>query len=176
MNIQAVQEEAVQLLREMIAIPSASFNEDAVCSHICCWMNARGIAHERIGNNIVAEHICDPAKPTLMLCAHIDTVEPCEEYTFNPYKPENCPADIVQGLGSNDDGASVVSMIAAYRYITSSDRGGLKNNPSQTSLGPSPCGQGGSTVLNSISTKATISYISICCNHRDDRSSVIVAA
>ena len=81
MNIQAVQEEAVQLLREMIAIPSASFNEDAVCSHICCWMNARGIAHERIGNNIVAEHICDPAKPTLMLCAHIDTVEPCEEYT-----------------------------------------------------------------------------------------------
>ena len=110
--------EAVQLLREMIAIPSASFNEDAVCSHICCWMNAHGIAHERIGNNIIAEHICDPSKPTLMLCAHIDTVEPCEGYTFNPYKPENCPADMVQGLGSNDDGASVVSMIAAYRYIT----------------------------------------------------------
>lgn len=116
--------EAVQLLKEMIAIPSTSFNEDAVCSHICGWMTERGIAYERIGNNIIAEHICDPAEPTLMLCAHIDTVEPCEGYTFNPYKPENCPADMVQGLGSNDDGASVVSMIAAYRYMTSSNRTG----------------------------------------------------
>ena len=124
MNIQAVQEEAVQLLREMIAIPSPSFQEDAVCSHICQWMKDRDIDHERIGNNIVAEHICDPAKPTLMLCAHIDTVEPCEGYTFNPYEPENCPSNLVQGLGSNDDGASVVSMIAAYRYITDGSFGG----------------------------------------------------
>jgi acetylornithine deacetylase len=59
---------------------------------------------------------------------------------------------MVQGLGSNDDGASVVSMIAAYRYITSSDRVGLKNNPSQTSLGPSPCGQEGSTVFKTSPT------------------------
>ena len=124
--------EAVQLLREMIAIPSPSFQEDAVCSHICQWMEDRDIDHERIGNNIIAEHICDPSKPTLMLCAHIDTVEPCEGYTFNPYKPENCPADMVQGLGSNDDGASVVSMIAAYRYITSSDRVGFKTSPIPT--------------------------------------------
>lgn len=124
--------EAVQLLREMIAIPSPSFQEEAVCSHICQWMEDRDIDHERIGNNIIAEHICDPSKPTLMLCAHIDTVEPCEGYTFNPYKPENCPADIVQGLGSNDDGASVVSMIAAYRYITSCDRVGFKTSPTPT--------------------------------------------
>ena len=111
--------EAVQLLKEMIAIPSTSFNEDAVCSHISRWMTERGLQHERIGNNIIAEHICDPSQPTLMLCAHIDTVEPCEGYSFDPYKPENCPDDMVQGLGSNDDGASVVSMIAAYRYISS---------------------------------------------------------
>ena len=124
--------EAVQLLREMIAIPSPSFQEDVVCSHICQWMEDRDIDHERIGNNIIAEHICDPSKPTLMLCAHIDTVEPCEGYTFNPYKPENCPADMVQGLGSNDDGASVISMIAAYRYITSSDRGVFKTSPTPT--------------------------------------------
>lgn len=116
MDIQALQNEAVQLLREMIAIPSTSFNEDAVCSHICGWMTERGIVHERIGNNIIAEHICDSSAPTLMLCAHIDTVEPCEGYTFNPYGPEVCTEGLVQGLGSNDDGASVVSMIAAYRY------------------------------------------------------------
>ena len=109
--------EAVQLLREMIAIPSPSFQEDAVCSHICQWMKDRDIDHERIGNNIIAEHICDPSKPTLMLCAHIDTVEPCEGYTFNPYNPENCPADIVQGLGSNDDGASLVTMLQVFYQI-----------------------------------------------------------
>lgn len=119
--------EAVQLLRGMIAIPSTSFNEDEVCSHISKWMSERGIQHERIGNNIIAEHICNPDRPTLMLCAHIDTVEPCEGYSFNPYRPENCPADMIQGLGSNDDGASVVSMIAAYRYMTSSVMEGFKN-------------------------------------------------
>ena len=124
--------EAVQLLKEMIAIPSTSFNEDAVCSHISGWMTERGIAHERIGNNIVAESIVDSSRPTIMLCAHIDTVSPTEEYTFDPYKPDYKGAaetishihgesltaeDIVAGLGSNDDGASVVSMLATYRHM-----------------------------------------------------------
>jgi acetylornithine deacetylase len=112
--------ESVALLKEMIAIPSPSFHEDEVCSHISEWLTSKGIEHERVGNNIIAEHITDPSKPTLMLCAHIDTVDPCEGYTFDPYKPENCPSDMVQGLGSNDDGASVVSMIAAYRYFHNS--------------------------------------------------------
>ena len=126
--------EAVELLREMVAIPSPSFSESAVCGHISGWMTDRGMVHERIGNNIVAEHITDPSKPTLMLCAHIDTVSPSEGYEFDPYEPhhdvaaeaisrmtglEIGPEDIVAGLGSNDDGASVVSMIAAYRHFCS---------------------------------------------------------
>ena len=110
--------ESVALLKEMIAIPSPSFHEDEVCSHISEWLASKGIEHERAGNNIIAEHITDPSKPTLMLCAHIDTVNPCEGYTFDPYKPENCPEGMVQGLGSNDDGASVVSMLAVYRYLS----------------------------------------------------------
>ena len=109
--------EAIELLKEMIAIPSPSFQEDAVCSHISNWLTSKGVEHERVGNNIIAEHIVDATLPTLMLCAHIDTVDPCEGYSFDPYKPENSPGGVIQGLGSNDDGASVVSMIAAYRYI-----------------------------------------------------------
>ena len=116
--IQGLTYEAVDLLKEMIAIPSPSFHEDQVCSHISDWLASKGVEHERIGNNIIAEHVVDPSKPTLMLCAHIDTVSPCEGYTFDPYKPENCPEGMIQGLGSNDDGASVVSMIAAYRYLS----------------------------------------------------------
>ena len=110
--------EAVELLKEMIAIPSPSFHEEAVCGHISDWLASHGIEHERIGNNIVAEHISDPDAPTLMLCAHIDTVDPCDGYTFDPYKPKYSPEGVIQGLGSNDDGASVVSMIAAYRFFS----------------------------------------------------------
>ncbi len=109
--------DAVELLKEMIAIPSPSFEETEVCSHVCGWLTTHGIGHRRVGNNIIAEHIADPTRPTLMLCAHMDTVSPSPEYSFDPYKPENCPEDMVQGLGSNDDGASVVAMIAAYRYF-----------------------------------------------------------
>ena len=125
--------ESVELLREMVAIKSPSFEEDAVCSHICEWMSQKGIIHSRIGNNIVAEHITDAEKPVLMLCAHIDTVSPSPDYSFDPYNPDYekaaevissilerpvKPDEIVAGLGSNDDGASVVTMIAAYRYFT----------------------------------------------------------
>jgi len=154
-NIEKLTAEAVELLREMVAIPSPSFHEDAVCSHISNWLTAKGVEHERVGNNIIAEHIVDPSKPTLMLCAHIDTVDPCEGYTFNPYKPENCPTDMIHGLGSNDDGASAVSMIAAFRFFghTIGSGAGVKNNPSHSfGAGPSPCGQGGSTVFNTCTT------------------------
>ena len=128
--------EAVDLLKEMVAIPSPSFSEEAVCGHISEWMTARGLAHERIGNNIVAENITDPSKPVLMLCAHIDTVSPGEGYEFDTYEPDYDVAarvigrmtghatgsgDIVAGLGSNDDGASVVAMLGAYRRLSRRD-------------------------------------------------------
>ena len=163
--------EAVELLKEMISIPSPSFEEDAVCSHVCKWLSDHGVEHRRVGNNIIAEHIADPTRPTLMLCAHMDTVSPSPEYSFDPYKPENCPEDMVQGLGSNDDGASVVAMIAAYRYFTGHDGigSGFQNNPSHSFVvGPSPCGQGGSTVLKTTANAIVTSEIPVRGNHGDD--------
>ena len=59
--------EAVALLKEMVAIPSPSFREDAVCAHISDWMTSKGVQHVRIGNNLVAEHVVDPSLPTLPL-------------------------------------------------------------------------------------------------------------
>ena len=142
-DIRNITAEAVQLLKEMVAIKSPSFGEDAVCSHISAWFTGRGICHKRIGNNIVAEHITDISSPVLLLCAHIDTVTAGEDWDFDPYNPDYKNAaeiisdslsmsrtnyaeiascglqseDIVAGLGSNDDGASVVAMIAVYRYF-----------------------------------------------------------
>ena len=124
--------ESVALLKEMIAIKSPSFEEEKVCSHISGWMSDKGVTHERVGNNIIASHITDEAHPTLMLCAHIDTVSASPDYGFDPYSPDYQKAaeiisairgtkyeasDIVAGLGSNDDGASAVAMIAVYRYF-----------------------------------------------------------
>ena len=163
LNIDRLTADAIDLLKEMIAIPSPSFEEEEVCNHICSWLEAKGIGHQRKGNNIIAEHITDTSRPTLMLCAHIDTVSPSPEYGFDPYTPDykkveetisdiigrqTDALEIVAGLGSNDDGASAVAMIAVYRYFQhlSGETGGVMDNPSQASLGPSPCGQGGSTV------------------------------
>ena len=138
-HIQMLTAEAVDLLRDIVAIPSPSFSESAVCDFISGWMDERGLKHERLGNNIIAEHITDPSGPTLMLCAHMDTVSPAEGYDFDPYDPhydvaadvisamtgmDAGPDDIVAGLGSNDDGASLVSMLAAYRFICNNDNSG----------------------------------------------------
>ena len=166
-NINILTAEAVELLKEMIAIPSPSFHEEDVCSHISNWLTQKGVEHERIGNNIIAEHIVNPEEPTLMLCAHIDTVDPCEGYSFDPYKPENSPEGVIQGLGSNDDGASVVSMIAAYRYWR---LGNFQNNPSHAiGAGPSPCGQGGSTVLKTTHTPINLTLVLTCEEERSGK-------
>ena len=131
-RIEELAAESIALLREMIAIPSPSFEEEAVCSHICKWMGDRGIAHQRVGNNIICRNN-QGSRSRMMLCAHIDTVKPSEDYSFDPYTPDYKTAaevisrmtdkvlneeDLTAGLGSNDDGASVVSMIAAYRYLS----------------------------------------------------------
>lgn len=136
--------EATVLLKGMVAIPSPSFEEDAVCSYICDWMRERGISYKRIGNNILCgpEQVVGSAgdesrdggerRKCLMLCAHIDTVSPSEDYNFNPYSPDYQEAakiigqvsgramgeeDFVAGIGSNDDGGSVVAMLAAFWYF-----------------------------------------------------------
>lgn len=142
-NIQILISESVELLKEMVAIPSVSFSEADVCTLISSWLTEKGVEHRRDGNNLIAEHISNPDSPTLMLCAHIDTVAASNEYSFDPHKPDyiktaetisSCiaegkipeapcsqatPENIVAGLGSNDDGASVVSMIAVFRYFKS---------------------------------------------------------
>ena len=182
--IRTLTAEAVELLKEMVAIPSPSFSEDAVCEHISGWMNERGLEHERIGNNIIAEHITDPSKPVLMLCAHMDTVSASEGYEFDPYRPDynaaaetigkitGCeiePEEIVAGLGSNDDGASLVAMLAAFRYF-SGRSSSCKNNPSHSfGAGPSPCGQGGSTVFNTCTTATNLTLVLTCEEERSGK-------
>lgn len=109
--------EYMELLREMVATPSLSFEEEQVRDLISARLSDWGVEHRVLRNNIVALQKCfDPAKRTLALDAHIDTVPANAGYSFDPFDPGTDPG-VVRGLGSNDDGGSVVSMIAAFRHF-----------------------------------------------------------
>lgn len=107
----------INLLRGMVGIPSPSCKEDGVSARISSALDELGVGHEILRGNIVAiNEGWDASKPTLALDAHIDTVAPNNGYTRDPYDSGDDQA-IVYGLGSNDDGGSVVSMIAAFRHF-----------------------------------------------------------
>lgn len=108
---------AAKLLREMISIPSYSGEEDAVSDLIAKKLEQEGVDVNRAGNNLWAlAYPYNPNTPVLMLNSHMDTVRPSQSYTFDPFdsSSDNC---IIRGLGSNDAGASVVSMIETFLYL-----------------------------------------------------------
>ena len=183
-NIEILSAESVDLLKEMVKIPSPSFSESEVCGYISQWLSDKGIVHERIGNNIIAENISDPSLPTLMLSAHIDTVSAAEDYSFDPYDPDYSVAadvisimtgkkcnreDIVAGLGSNDDGASVVSMIAAYRYF--SDRSsGCKNRATPLAAGGGTHEVGGVVFTTAATAACNLILVLTCEEERSGKN------
>lgn len=98
----------------MIAIPSVSRQEQEVADLIALTLDNVSIPHTRIHNNILAVHPgYDASKPTLLLNSHIDTVRPSGSWTRDPFSPEILDGALY-GLGSNDAGASVVSMISVF--------------------------------------------------------------
>ena len=114
-------EEYIGLLRQMIRIPSPSFGEDRVCSLLSSALDDFGLPHRRAGNNLIVPcSSFSTRRKTLALLAHIDTVPASAGYTRDPYDPGN-DSSIVHGLGSNDDGGSVVTMIAAFRHFFEMD-------------------------------------------------------
>ena len=108
---------ATELLRKLVAIPSFSGEENARADFLTEYFKAQGIDPERIGNNLVfRQPRLYASKPTLMLNSHLDTVQPNMGYTFDPF---NAPISDtrVNGLGSNDAGASGVSMMQAFLHF-----------------------------------------------------------
>lgn len=107
-------ESAIELLAAMIAIPSFSREETAVADYLERWIESCGYAVNRSGNNVwMLSPGYDPAKPTILLNSHIDTVKPNAGWQRDPFKAI-FEEDKLYGLGSNDAGASVVSLLHAY--------------------------------------------------------------
>ena len=103
----------ITLLQRLIQTPSISGQEDAVCTMLQEWMTAEGCTPHRIGNNLWAE--CGQGE-TIMLNAHIDTVKPASSYTRDPFGGE-LEGDTIYGLGANDDGGSVIAMLAVFMEL-----------------------------------------------------------
>ncbi len=108
---------ATELLRKLVSIQSFSGEEHLRSDFLTAYFSERGISAERIGNNlIVRQPHHDASKPTLMLNSHLDTVRPNTGYTFDPFVPPHSESH-VYGLGSNDAGASVVTLLQTFLYF-----------------------------------------------------------
>src|SRR5687767_1658950 len=117
-----LQQDAVVLLKELISTPSFSGEESQTAAIISKFLEERGVKTKRAGNNILAfNHRYDEGKPSLLLNSHHDTVKPNSNYTRDPFSPVIEDGKLF-GLGSNDAGASLVSLIAAFIHFYSRDQ------------------------------------------------------
>ena len=108
---------AIELLKKLIETESFSSNEDKTAAHIEDWFRGHNISYSRTKNNVWATNkYFDESKPTLLLNSHHDTVKPNNGYTKNPFKAI-VEDEKLYGLGSNDAGGCLVSLLATFTYF-----------------------------------------------------------
>ena len=114
--MKVVTQEAIALLKDLISIQSFSSEEDQTAARIEQWFSDHDIPSERIQNNVYAFNAnFDESKPTLLLNSHHDTVRPNSAYTKDPFHP-HVEDGKLYGLGSNDAGGALVSLIALFTH------------------------------------------------------------
>ncbi|MBQ8989042.1 MAG: M20 family metallo-hydrolase [Prevotella sp.] len=117
MDTKTYTQEAVGLLKELIAIPSISRDETRAADKLSSFLNDHGLPHGREANNLwVGCQDWDNNRPTVMLNAHIDTVRPVASWKRDPFIPTQ-EGDLLYGLGSNDCGGGLVATLQTYRIM-----------------------------------------------------------
>ena len=110
-------ESAVLLLKQLIATPSFSKEEQGTAEIIATYFDQHQIAYSRVGNNLYAKNKhYDINKPSILLNSHHDTVLPNKGYTIDPFTPFEKDGKLF-GLGSNDAGGCLVSLIATFIHF-----------------------------------------------------------
>jgi acetylornithine deacetylase len=120
-SIHNLQQEAIELLKQLIATPSFSKEEDRTALIIKDFLVLRRVEVHRLLNNIwVTNYHFDPNKPTILLNSHHDTVRPNKGYTGDPFSPVEKEGKLF-GLGSNDAGGALVSLIVTFLHFYKSE-------------------------------------------------------
>jgi acetylornithine deacetylase len=115
-QIALLQQEAKKLLEQLIATPSFSKEEELTADLIQAYLHQKKVKTERNKNNIWAINLhYDASKPTLLLNSHHDTVKPNKGFTLDPFTAIEKDGKLF-GLGSNDAGGCLVSLIATFLY------------------------------------------------------------
>ena len=109
--------EAVSLLKSLISIPSISREETQAADFLQNYIEMAGMQTGRKGNNVwCLSPMFDLKKPTILLNSHIDTVKPVNGWRKDPFTPREENGKLY-GLGSNDAGASVVSLLQVFLQL-----------------------------------------------------------
>lgn len=110
--------DAIGLLSQLIATPSTSRNEKDAADIMENALRNYGFTPHREANNVwVIDPHFDEQKPTLLLNAHIDTVKPVDSWRRDPFAP-TIEGDTLYGLGSNDCGGGLCSLLQTFRMLT----------------------------------------------------------
>ena len=116
-TIEILSADAIELLKKLIATPSFSKEEDKTAELIFTFLLQRNITGKRLMNNVYAfNKYFDRSRPSVLLNSHHDTVKPNKGYTLNPFEAIEKDNKLF-GLGSNDAGGALVSLIAAFLYF-----------------------------------------------------------
>jgi acetylornithine deacetylase len=108
---------AVELLQQLISTPSFSKEENDTAEILMAFFEKHGVEYARVGNNIYAKNKqYDINKPSILLNSHHDTVKPNKGYTMDPFTPVVKDGKLF-GLGSNDAGGCLVSLIATFLHF-----------------------------------------------------------
>ena len=115
--------DAIELLKGIISRPSFSRDEKEVADFLQQAWEKAGYKVNRKGNNLwlIAPNF-QLERPTILLNSHIDTVKPASGWTKDPFTPEESEEERLYGLGSNDAGASVVSLYETFRILSDKEQ------------------------------------------------------
>ena len=123
--IKELTNEATELLKKLISTPSLSREEENAAAHIRQFLEAKNIPFSIQGNNTWAKsQVWDDSRPTLLLNSHIDTVKPVSGWTEDPFKAKT-KEDRLYGLGSNDAGGPLVSLLATFIHLNKQENLGF---------------------------------------------------
>ncbi len=112
-----LKKQAVDLLKDLISTQSFSSEEEGTAALIIAWLESHQISYKRQKSNIYAfNKYYQEGKPLLLLNSHHDTVKPNTAYTRDPFSPD-VEGDVLYGLGSNDAGGCLVSLLATFAYF-----------------------------------------------------------